>query len=395
MYGPRAAEEMRFSEVKVMKNALPDKRIPRLKKSRSDEGVALVLALLFVVLLTVIVVEFAYEMQVDATLIERHTSTTAAYMAAKSSIALSMSILAADLLFGEEEAEIESTDVYDSLDEPWAASTPLVTLNDGMISVQIDDEYGKINLNALLYEDGGGAEKEFRPLVDALTILFDARQLEVLPIDVILDWLDADDEPRPEGAENDYYQKLEVPFECKNGPMDSIEELLLLPGITPEVFFGDDDDAEFELLPLNELLTVHGHPEGRVNINTADYAVLEAMFAADGRDPAPSQKADEVLRRLEEVGPYQSIDELRAEAILAEPPPPPVPRDGAATQGQQPPPPPPRPPDMFDVASEVFRIQGDGQSNEAQVRVEAFVWRDTHGSGTTQMFRIIDWHVVL
>ena len=36
---------------------------------RDDEGIALVLALLFVVLLTVIIVEFAYEMQVDATLI--------------------------------------------------------------------------------------------------------------------------------------------------------------------------------------------------------------------------------------------------------------------------------------------------------------------------------------
>ena len=173
--------------------------------------------------------------------------------------------------------------------------------------------------------------------------------------------------------------------------MDSIEELLLLPGITPEVFFGDD--AEFDVLPLNELLTVHGHPEGRVNINTAPFEVLEAMFAADGRDPAPSQKADEVLRRLEEVGPYRSVNELRADAILAEVPPPPPPRQGDVANEQQPPPPPP--PDLFDVASEVFRIQGDGQSNEAQVRVEAFIWRDTHGSGAIQMFRIIDWRVIL
>ena len=385
---------MRSSDGKEMKNVLIDKCIPRPKNSRSDEGVALVLALVFIVLLTVIVIEFTYEMQVDATLIEQHTSTTEAYMAAKSIIALSMSILAADLLFGEEEAQIDSTDVYDSLDEPWALSTPLITLNDAMMSVQIDDEYGKINLNALLYEDGGGAEKEFRPLVDALTVLFEVRQLEVLPIDVILDWLDADDQPRPEGAENDYYQNLEVPFECKNGPMDSIEELLLLPGITPEIFFGDAEDAEITFLPLNELLTVHGHPEGRVNINTAPFDVLEAMFTAEGRDPDPSQKADDVLRRLEEVGPYRSVEELRAEAILVEPPPPPPPpREGDAAAAQRPPPLPP-PPDLFDVASEVFRIQGDGQSNEAQVRVEAYIWRDTHGSGAAQMFRIIDWHVI-
>ena len=76
------------------------KEVGRRSAAKRNEGVALVLALLFVVLLTVIVVEFMYEMQVDATLIEHHTSNTVAYMASKSSIALSMSILAADLLFG-------------------------------------------------------------------------------------------------------------------------------------------------------------------------------------------------------------------------------------------------------------------------------------------------------
>lgn len=358
---------------------------------RDDEGIALVLALLFVVLLTVIIVEFAYEMQVDATLIERHTSDTEAYMAAKSSIALSMSILAADLLFGEEEAEFESTDIYDSLDEPWADSAPLLNLNEAMITVQIDDEYAKINLNALIYEDRGGGEKDFGQLVEALTVLFQVRGVEMLPIDVILDWLDADDVPRPEGAENDYYQQLEVPFECKNGPMDSIEELLLLPGITPEVFFGDDE-AEFAQLPLSELLTVHGHPEGRVNVNTAPFEVLEAMFAADGRSPDPSQKADAILQHLDEFGPYRSIEELRSEGILQVLQPT-RPRNENEDENQ------PRaqlpPPDLFDVASEVFRIQGDGQSNDAQVRVEAFVWRDTHGSGAAQMFRIIEWRIIL
>jgi len=355
---------------------------------RNDEGVALVLALLFVVLLTVIVVEFAYEMQVDATLIQRHTSTTEAYMAAKSSIALSMSVLAADLLYGEEEAEVQATEVYDSLDEPWATSAPLISLNDAVITVQIDDEYGKINLNALIYEDGGGPEQEYLPLVDAVTILFELRNLEELPIDVILDWLDSDDDTRPLGAENDYYQSLEVPFECKNGPMDSIEELLLLPGITPLVFFGDPE-AEFAQPPLNELLTVHGHPEGKVNINTANFEVLEAMFMADGNNPSPTEKAQEVLARIEEEGPYRSIEELRADAILREPPPPST--QNGNNREEEPIPP---PPDLFDVASEVFRIQGDGQSSDAEIRIEAFVWRDTHGSGAAQMFRIIDWRVL-
>ena len=348
-------------------------------KRHGEEGVALVLALVFVVLLTAIVVEFTYEMHVDASLIERHTSDSEAYMAAKSGIALSMSVLTADLFIGEEEAAGQSHEVYDSLDEPWAASAPLVPLNDAMVTVQIDDEYGKINLNALIYEDGGAGETEFIPLVDALTVLFDNRLVEDVPVDTILDWLDSDDDTRTFGAENDYYQNLETPFECKNGPMDSIEELLLLPGITPEIFFGD---GEVQQPPLNELLTVHGHPEGKVNVNTASYEVLEAMFTADALDPEPAQKADDVLRRIQDEGPYTSLDQLRSEGILPQPPPP--------NQGDQPPP----LPDLYDIASEVFRIQGDGQSGDAQVRIEAYVWRDTHGSGAAQIFRVIDWRVI-
>ena len=68
--------------------------------------------------------------------------------------------------------------------------------------------------------------------------------------------------------------------------------------------------------------------------------------------------------------------------------PPPRPRDEDEDKNQL------QPPDLFDVASEVFRIQGDGQSNDAQGRIEAYVWRDTHGSGAAQMFRIIDWRVI-
>jgi general secretion pathway protein K len=57
-------------------------------------------------------------------------------------------------------------------------------------------------------------------------------------VDSILDWRDADDFYRIHGAENDYYQSLKEPYRCKNGNFDSIEELLLVRGITPALFYG-------------------------------------------------------------------------------------------------------------------------------------------------------------
>ena len=100
------------------------------------DGVALILALVFVVLLAVIVTEFTYEMQVDAVLISQESTETEAILAGRSAIALSMSVLAADLIIGEEEASAQQTGVYDSLDEPWASGTPVVSLRvdpDGVI----------------------------------------------------------------------------------------------------------------------------------------------------------------------------------------------------------------------------------------------------------------------
>ncbi len=58
--------------------------------------------------------------------------------------------------------------------------------------------------------------------------------------DSILDWLDEDDDPRPYGAELDYYSTLPTPYEPTNGPITSVEELLLVKGVTPNMLFGVD-----------------------------------------------------------------------------------------------------------------------------------------------------------
>ncbi len=61
--------------------------------------------------------------------------------------------------------------------------------------------------------------------------------------DAILDWLDSDEEPRPLGAEfSDYYMNLKPPYKPANGPIDSIEQLLLVRGVTPQLLFGYDEN---------------------------------------------------------------------------------------------------------------------------------------------------------
>jgi len=219
-------------------------------------GVAIILALVFIALLSIIVVEFLYEAEVEASLAYSQQGDLEAYLAAKSAVAKAMAYLAEDNLNTMMSGAPPVDSDFDLLSFNMSAATE--PLNDALMHASISDEYGKINLNALLVPQSGGEPQERTPLVNALKEFFALRDTgkgaspEII-VDSILDWLDYNegDSERPQGAENDYYMGLENPYPCKNGPMDSIEELLLIKGITPEIYFGDPEKNQ---LPLSDIL---------------------------------------------------------------------------------------------------------------------------------------------
>ena len=121
--------------------------------------------------------------------------------------------------------------------------------------------------------------------------------------DAILDWLDEDEEARAFGAEAEYYSTLPTPYVPKNGPVLSVEELLLVRGVTPTLLFGADANRNGVLdadeqqrfgvtvetagsLGWAAYLTVHG-AEGskrrdgtfRVNVNQDDLEILYEELA--------------------------------------------------------------------------------------------------------------------
>src|SRR5262249_25617483 len=103
------------------------------------------------------------------------------------------------------------------------------------------DEAGKINVNALLKLDPSGTVAQ-----QILTNLG-------IPDDVaaaILDWLDPDDTPRQNGAENEYYSLQG--YSAKNGPLDTLEELLYVRGVTPQLLFGNDFNRNGVLDPAEQ-----------------------------------------------------------------------------------------------------------------------------------------------
>ena len=105
--------------------------------------------------------------------------------------------------------------------------------NLGGVRYGLEDESTRLNVNALVTIDGI-AENAGRDLLMALPGMTED------VADAILDWMDEDDEPREYGAESSYYQTLKPPYYAKNGPLDTVEELLLVRGVTPQLLFGTD-----------------------------------------------------------------------------------------------------------------------------------------------------------
>ncbi len=104
----------------------------------------------------------------------------------------------------------------------------LIPFDQGPCDIRIMSEAGKVNINIV-------SESTLRKIIERLGIEGEAKDIVV---DSILDWRDPDDFYRVNGAENDYYQSLKEPYNAKNSNLDSIEELLLVRGVTPDLFYG-------------------------------------------------------------------------------------------------------------------------------------------------------------
>ncbi len=121
-------------------------------------------------------------------------------------------------------------------------------------------------------------------------------------IDSFNDWIDTDDIPRSNGAETeDYYATLDKPYSAKNGPLDTVRELLLIRGFSDAILTGgvlNPEDPETQWIVVSNgvqrVLSTRG--DGKVNVN------------AVGND----QNGILLLMTL------PGVDEIAAKAILEE-----------------------------------------------------------------------------
>ena len=98
----------------------------------------------------------------------------------------------------------------------------------GSITVKIENECGKVNINQ-------ADDKLLRMMVSGFGL--SDTEIDII-VDSIIDWRDTDDFHRLNGAESDYYESLKRPYKAKNKGFDNVSELLLVRGITNEIYQG-------------------------------------------------------------------------------------------------------------------------------------------------------------
>lgn len=244
------------------------------------------MVLLVLILLTVVVAEFCFTTRMEANITWNFKEGEKAYYCARAGLykAILELVKAKSKVKKAEAAKTTLVEREMAEEEEWRPrDAPYhFSLGDSECEIFISDEGGKININAAdqnllrrLVEEGCGIQGSERDTI----------------VDSILDWRDADKEHRLNGAEDDYYMSLPEPYHCRNGNFVVTEELLLVKGITEEIFYGSgkkgypafteevrDEDQQGKLRMrtgkgLSELVTVYSDSK-QININSAPFEIL-------------------------------------------------------------------------------------------------------------------------
>ncbi len=261
---------------KISGPSCPHRRNP----CNNARGFAIWISLLVVLLLTVLIFELDFQTRVDLRAAEHFRDDVRALHLVRSAVAAGQAFLRND-----------QTPQFDALTEPWATPTIDYPLGDGTLSVQIHDETAKFNLNSLVTGTVGQKQVKHAKLLYMLSLLSVPEKEAASLVASIIDWLDP-----PDDVENAAYLRRDPPSLPKNGPLDTLEEIRLIDGMT--------DTLYRKVVPY---LTVYGHigaagATGKVNINTADHLVIRSLH----------EKIDEaVVAQLQQNRPYQNVGAIR------------------------------------------------------------------------------------
>jgi len=347
----------------------------------NNRGIALLITISITTILVAAALEYnrraRYEVHSTAAVRDRMTLS---YMASSG-----VHIAMAQLIKDKGESNV------DSLTEDWANPEKIdeilqgIPFENGKLSVVITDELGKIQVNALV------KFPESRQFNEAQILIWerllngigneDDLKEDSSPtaiINSLKDWLDSGDDEATtglSGAESSYYEQQDPPYASRNAPIADLNELLLIKGITPEIYYGSEDRPG-----LAQYMTVHGLAvgggtafswPGRININTADVPVLAAVLGTENQDLAQAlydfrqeMAAEKDVHDFSNPKWYKNITGFGDVTLDAR---------------------------LITVSSDVFRIKSTASINDTQSSAIAVVQRIQNPETSKWVCKILSW----
>ncbi len=254
-----------------------------------SEGSALIVALWVIGLLAMLVATLAFEAHIEARLTSYYRNRTKADYLARSGLAIAELLMSkSDGLGGKEPDEAKAaTDPWYSYAQSLAGGVEVTVEHDlseagvgeGKITIKITPEPARLNVNTLTAAEGETSDLIWEGILEVAGV---PEEMWSDLIDAFYDWTDENDEPRIDGAEtDDYYGSLDEPYMARNGPLDTVGELLLIKGFSRTLLDGGVlhegmfEDDTIHCSGIGDMLTTYG--DGKVNVNAASRRVLMAL----------------------------------------------------------------------------------------------------------------------
>jgi general secretion pathway protein K len=215
-------------------------------------GTALVMALLVVAIASVAATGLMQRQRIDVRRTDNVLTLDQTFIYARAAESWAGQVLLRDALENK----------TDSLLDKWSALLEPIPIEGGALSAQVFDQQARFNLNNLVDDSGRASNKDIAAFERLLTAL----QLDTALAAAIVDWMDADINPLPAGAEDIDYLALDTPYRTSNQRLASTSELRLVRGVTAGIYE--------KLQPYITVLPVRTS----VNVNTAEIPVLMAVI---------------------------------------------------------------------------------------------------------------------
>ncbi|MGC8810016.1 MAG: general secretion pathway protein GspK [bacterium] len=279
------------------------------KKIGQEKGVALLVTIWIITILVIVAFEFSAAMRLESYSVKNYQEEAQLYALACGAYERALWELSCrhDPFLRQKRRDLIREEIPAEKKEWLIDGRPYTfSLGQGICQVRIYGEAGKININL-------ASDRTLRQVAACLGLEGESKDILV---DSILDWRDPDDFYRPHGAENDYYRSLKEPYDCKNGYLATIEELLLVRGVSKELFWGKKilfpGEKEERMVGLKDIFSVYAAGE-QIDLNAAGWPVLRCFLGLPGevadkvivvREEREFENLTDLTQRVPEIQPF-------------------------------------------------------------------------------------------